>query len=86
MILTADVFLDLTYVVMQEAGARYTHRSCTVYLQTENTTHINNNNNIMKPPTSILGDPSSEAQQNKIVNQIQEPYRSHHQFEGPPNI
>jgi hypothetical protein len=27
-------FLDLTYVQMQEAGALWTQRSCTVYLQT----------------------------------------------------
>ena len=31
---------------------------------------------------------SSEAQQNKIINHIQEPgtYRGHHQFKGPPTI
>ena len=36
----------------------------------------------------ILGGPSSEAQQNKIINHIQEPgtYSGHHQYEGPPTI
>ena len=33
--LTGEVFLDLTYVVMQDTGARCTQRSWTVYLQTE---------------------------------------------------
>ena len=34
------------------------------------------------------GGPSSEGQQNKIINHIQEPgtYRGHHQFKGPPTI
>lgn len=32
--ITCTDFLDLTYVQMHEAGARCTHRSCTVYLQT----------------------------------------------------
>ena len=36
----------------------------------------------------MLGGPSSESQQNKIINQIQKPgtYRGHHQYEGPPTI
>ena len=36
----------------------------------------------------MLGGPSSEAQQNKIINQIQKPgtCRGHHQYEGPPTI
>ena len=35
-----------------------------------------------------LGDPSSEAQQNKIVNHFQElgTYSGHHQFKGPSTI
>jgi hypothetical protein len=32
---TWEVFLDLTYVVIQLVGARWTHLSWTVYLQTE---------------------------------------------------
>ena len=34
------------------------------------------------------GGPSSEAQQNKIINHIQEAgtCRGHHQFKGPPTI
>ena len=34
------------------------------------------------------GGPSSEAQQNKIINHIQEPgiYRGRHQYEGPPTV
>ena len=47
-----------------------------------------NNNNNKYNFYSALGGPSSEAQQNKIVNQIQEPgtYRGRHQYEGPPTI
>ena len=34
------------------------------------------------------GGPSSEVQQNKIINHIQEPgtYRGHHEFKGPPTV
>ena len=32
---TWDVFLDLAYVEMHDAGARWTQRSWTVYLQTK---------------------------------------------------
>ena len=49
----------------------------------------NNNNNIyIFYGAYILGGPSSEAQQNKIINQIQKPgtYSGHHQYEGPPTI
>ena len=47
---------------------------------------------ILNVTTSIAlkssGGPSSEAQQNKIINHIQEPgtCRGHHQFKGPPTI
>ena len=48
----------------------------------------NNNNNITSIALQSSGGPSSEAQQNKIINDIQEPgtYRGHHQFKGPPTI
>ena len=47
------------------------------------------NNNITSTAlTSSLGDPSSEAQQNKIVNHFQEPetHRSHHQLGAAHNL
>ena len=51
----------------------------------------NNNNNINIYnfySALILGGPSSEVQQNKIINHIQEPgtYRGHHQCKGPLTI
>ena len=53
-----------------------------------NNNNTNNNNNIITYLALKSSGPSSEAQQNKIIDHIQVPgtCRGHHQFKGPPTI